>query len=87
MSRPDIIAANRRPGAVAATLPAWLRHLALDADLAKAEPKTLRYRILHTAARLTHGQRHRWLRIPTTWPWAQQITAAFARITAIPAPG
>ena len=27
------------------------------------------------------------LRIPTTWPWAEQITAAFTRITAIPAPG
>jgi hypothetical protein len=28
---------------IAATLQAWLRHLALDGDLAKAEPKTLRY--------------------------------------------
>src|SRR3954453_2796675 len=26
-------------------------------------------------------------RIPTTWPWATQITAAFTRIAAIPAPG
>ena len=32
---------------------AWLRLLALDGPLAKAEPKTLRYRILHAAARLT----------------------------------
>ena len=59
----------------------------LDDDLAKAEPKQLRYRILHTAARLVRGQRHRWLRIPTTWPWATHITAAFHRIAAIPAPG
>lgn len=56
-------------------------------DLAKAEPKRLRYRLLHTAARLTRGQRRRWLRIPATWPWAEQITAAFTRIAAIPAPG
>ena len=32
-------------------------------------------------------RRRRWLRIPATWPWADQITAAFTRIAAIPAPG
>jgi hypothetical protein len=73
--------------AIAADLLAWLQLLALDDDLARAEPKRLRYRILHTAARLTRGQRRRWLRIPATWPWATQITAAFTRIAAIPAPG
>ncbi len=31
---------------IAATLMAWLRLLALDGDLARAEPKTLRYKIL-----------------------------------------
>jgi hypothetical protein len=51
-----------------------------------AEPKRLRYRILRTAARLVRGQRRRWLRIPAAWPWAEQITAAFSRIAAIPAP-
>ena len=30
---------------IAAALLSWLRLLALDGDLAKAEPKTLRYRI------------------------------------------
>ena len=73
--------------AIAADLIAWLQTLALQGDLATAEPKRLRYRLLHTAARLTHGQRHRWLRIPSRWPWADQITAAFTRIAAIPAPG
>ncbi|MFG1954878.1 IS1380 family transposase [Micromonospora sp. NPDC048830] len=73
--------------AIAADLIAWLQLIALDGDLAKAEPKRLRYRILHTAARLVHGQRRRWLRIPSTWPWAEQITGAFHRIAAIPAPG
>lgn len=72
---------------IACDLIAWLQLLALDGDLARAEPKRLRYRILHTAARLTHGQRKRWLRIPTTWPWASHITTAFTRIAAIPAPG
>jgi hypothetical protein len=73
--------------AIATDLIAWLQLLALDGDLARVEPKRLRYRVLHTAAQLTHGQRRRWLRIPSRWPWAQQITAAFIRIAAIPAPG
>lgn len=73
--------------AIAYDLIAWLQLLALDGDLAIAEPKRLRYRILHTAARLTHGQRRRWLRIPASWPWASHLATAFARITAIPAPG
>ena len=73
--------------AIAADLIAWLQLHALDGDLACAEPKRLRYRLLHTAARLAHGQRRRWLRIPTTWPWATQLAAAFTRIAAIPTPG
>src|SRR5262249_26682037 len=39
----------------AATLLAWLRLPALDGAPAKAEPKTLRYRTLHAAARLTRA--------------------------------
>ncbi len=45
--------------AIAADLVAWLQILALDGDLATAEPKRLRYRLLHTAARPTRGQRRR----------------------------
>jgi Transposase DDE domain group 1 len=72
--------------AIAADLIAWLQILALHGDLATAEPKRLRYRVLHTAARLTRGQRRRRLRIHSRWPWADQITTAFTRIAAIPAP-
>ena len=68
----------------AAALLAWLRLLALDGDLAKAEPKTLRYRILHAAARLVRGGRRRRLKISRTWPWADAIATAWARITALP---
>jgi Transposase DDE domain group 1 len=71
---------------IAATLLAWLRLLALDAPLAKAEPKALRYRILHAAGRLARGGRRRRLKISATWPWAQAITTAWDRITAIPQP-
>ncbi len=41
----------------ACILLSWLRHLALGDKLAKAEPKTLRYRIFHTAGRLVRGGR------------------------------
>jgi hypothetical protein len=68
---------------IAATLLAWLRLLALDGDLAKAEPKTLRYKILHAAARITRGARRRRLKIQATWPWAADIVTAFARISAL----
>ena len=58
---------------IACDLLAWLRLLALDGDLAKAEPKTLRYKILHTAGRIVKGQRRRHLKIAASWPWARDI--------------
>ena len=69
---------------IAATLLAWLRLLTLDGDLARAEPKTLRYRVLHAAARLTRSGRRRQLKISPTWPWANAIATAWTRITALP---
>ena len=63
---------------------AWLRLLALDGDLAKAEPVTLRYRVLHAAARLVRGGRRRRWKIAANWPWAEAITRAWQRITALP---
>ena len=64
----------------------WLRLLCLDGALARAEPKTLRYRLLHTAARLTRGQRRRKLKIPATWPYARHLAAAFHHALALPPP-
>jgi hypothetical protein len=72
--------------AVAADLVAWLQLLALDGDLAKIEPKALRFNILHVPARLSRGSRRRHLRFPASWPWAAQIMQAFHRIMIIPAP-
>ncbi len=68
---------------IAGTLLAWLRLLALDGPLARAEPKTLRYKILHAAARLTRGGRRRQLKIQASWPWARDIVTAWDRITAL----
>ena len=69
---------------IAAALLAWLRLLALDGTLARAEPKTLRYRILHAAARLTASGRRRRLKIAAAWPWAAAIVTAWERIAALP---
>ena len=74
--------------ALAADLLAWTQTMLLDGDLAKAEPKTLRHRLLHTAARITRGQRRAWIRIQARWPWARDLAAAFNRLRLIPpAPG
>ena len=55
-------------------------------DLARAEPKTLRYRLLHIAARITWGQRKVFLRLAEHWLWALALAKAFARLRQIPLP-
>ncbi|MFI5771020.1 transposase [Streptomyces sp. NPDC051658] len=72
------------PGAI--DLLAWTRVLLLDGELAAAEPKKLRYRILHVAARLTHGGRRLRLRICSAWPWKHELATAFHRLAALPRP-
>jgi hypothetical protein len=52
--------------------------------LARAEPKTVRYRILHAAARLARGGRQRRLKIQASWPWAADIVTAWHRISVLP---
>jgi hypothetical protein len=71
---------------IAQDLTAWTQHLTLDGELARCEPKTLRYRLLHTAGRLAFHARRATLRLPRTWPWAHQLAAAFARLAALPPP-
>ena len=71
---------------IACDLLCWLRLLCLHGPLASAEPKTLRYRLLHTAARIVHGQRKRKIKIPQTWPWASQLATCFRAAFALPPP-
>ncbi len=71
---------------IAQDLMAWTQRLALTGDLAVCEPKTLRYRLLHTAARLAFHARRATLRLPRAWPWANALAAAFARLAALPPP-
>jgi hypothetical protein len=64
----------------------WSQHLLLDGELAAAEPKKLRYRLLHVAARITRSARRTRLRIAAGWPWADQLVTAFNRLAALPQP-
>jgi len=63
----------------------WTQALLLDGELQKAEPKRLRYRLLHIAARLAFSGRRAKLRLQHDWPWAPELAAAFARLKALPA--
>ncbi|MGW3202559.1 IS1380 family transposase [Streptomyces sp. NPDC001118] len=65
---------------------AWTQALLLEGELATAEPKKLRHRLLHAAARITHGARRLHLRIAATWPWRHDLATAFTRLQALPRP-
>jgi hypothetical protein len=71
---------------IAQDLIAWTQRLCLDDELAACEPKTLRYRLLHTAGRLTFHARRATLRLQHSWPWADALATAFARLAALPPP-
>ncbi len=63
-----------------ADLLAWLRLACLDGELSRAEPKALRYRLLHVGARLVHRARRVILRLPKHWPWADELAGAYRRL-------
>jgi len=67
------------------TLTAWTQALLLDGEHAIAEPKRLRYRLWHVAAKLTRHARRSTLHLPADWPWAAAIMRAFNRLAALPA--
>jgi hypothetical protein len=70
---------------IAHNLLAWTQRLALTGELARCEPKRLRYRLLHVAARLAFHARKATLRIHSAWPWATALVDAFKRVRALPA--
>ena len=70
---------------IAHDLIAWTQRLLLSGELAKAEPKRLRYRLRHVAARLAFHARTATLRLQASWPWANDLTAAFQRLKLLPA--
>ena len=71
---------------IAHDLIVWTQRLLLTGELARCEPKRLRYRLLHVAARLAFHARTATLRIHSAWPWARALTNAFWRLKALPMP-
>jgi Transposase DDE domain group 1 len=70
--------------ALACELLAWTQMLALTGKARRWEPKRLRLRLFSVAGRLASSGRRLRLRLADRWPWAGQITAAAARLQAIP---
>jgi hypothetical protein len=66
----------------------WSRTLLLDGEHAQAEPNKLRYRLIHVAAPIVRIARRTILRIAHTWPWANGLANAYARLclAALPRP-
>jgi hypothetical protein len=58
--------------------------LVLDGEHRSAEPKRLRYRILHVAGQITRHARQTTLHLPADWPWVAAILRAFKRLRALP---
>jgi hypothetical protein len=69
---------------MAQDLMAWTQLLCLDADLARVEPKRLRYCLLHAAATIARRSRRVVVRVQKSWPWAAQLAGAFDRLRALP---
>jgi hypothetical protein len=61
----------------------WFQLLCLTGQLARAEPKTLRWRIWHAPGRLIRHARADIVRILDGWPDADAILAAHTRIAAL----
>ncbi len=70
---------------IAQDLLAHSKAVLLTGELAAAEPKRLRQRLLHVAGRVVRSGRRTTLRLPRSWPWAAALLDAFKRLRALPA--
>ena len=75
--------ANTNRAWLAGDLVRWFQLLCLTGHLARAEPKTLRWRLWYAPARLIHHAHRDIVRILDGWPDAPAITAAHAHIAAL----
>ena len=71
---------------LAADLLTFTQRLTLTGQHAIAEPKLLRYQLLHVAGHFTVSGRTRMLHLPDDWPYTPVLVAAFRRLRALPAP-
>jgi len=69
---------------MACDLIACTQQLTLVGEMAKAEPKRLRYCLLHAAGRIAASGRRTRLRLQENWPWSGDLAAAFAKLETLP---
>jgi hypothetical protein len=70
---------------IAQDLLVWTQRLLLtETELARCEPKRLRYRLLHVASRLSRHAHRLILHLPRAWPWQRDLLAAFERLRTLP---
>ena len=65
---------------MADTLVRWFQQLCLSGPLASAEPKTLRWALWHTPARIVRRAREQIVRVLDSWPTATDLLGAYQRI-------
>jgi hypothetical protein len=61
----------------------WFQQLCLTGPLAAAEPKTLRWGLWHTPARIVRHARQQIVRVLHGWPSGQALLDAYQRIAAL----
>ena len=71
---------------IAADLLTFTQQLALRGQHRIAEPRALRYQLLHVAGRITRSGRQTVMHLQADWPYTAVLLAAFRRLRALPAP-
>jgi hypothetical protein len=67
-------------------LTTFFKRLCLIGEAQHWEPKRLRYRLLHVAARLVRSGRRLIVKLQRGWRWTPQLCDAFRRLRTLPAP-
>ena len=70
---------------IAADLLTFTQQLALRGHHRLAEPKALRYQLLHVAGRIVRSGRRTVMHLQADWPYTPVLLAAFRRLRALPA--
>jgi hypothetical protein len=69
---------------MACDLLAWTQHLTLKDEMTNAEPKRLRYCLLHAGGRIASSGRRTRLRLQQNWPWSNDLADAFTKLQTLP---
>jgi hypothetical protein len=69
---------------MACDLITWTQQLTLEGEMTKAEPKRMRYCLLHAGGRIASSGRRTRLRLQQNWPWSGDLAAAFAKLKTLP---